>query len=101
MKIEIIKQFRYRGCPVLLRRVNKFSFEYLLLCKGKFYGTYIDDKLKWYEGYKKFVKEPHSQDKIKTMAHFLTKTAETTIETLLDKKDDDKIKNESDTGIKD
>lgn len=85
MKIKIIKQFDYKGCPVIIRRLNKFTFEYLLIYENKFYGTFIDDKMKWWQLWKLLIKEPYSNKQLNGMVYFMTKTAETTIESLLKK----------------
>jgi hypothetical protein len=81
MKIKILKQLEIQGCPVIIRQVGKEMFEYLLVFKGKFYGTFITNNLKWWE-LKRFKKEPCTDKEIKAMIHFLEKAAETTIEVL-------------------
>jgi len=81
MKIKILKQFEIQGCPVIIRQIGKGMFEYLLVYKGKFYGTFITNDLKWWQ-LKRFKKEPCTDKEIKAMIHFLTKASETTIETL-------------------
>ena len=95
IRFRIYKQFKYKGCPVIIRRIGRFNYEYLLLYKGKFYGTYVVDKLKWWELWKYFKDEPRFGKEQNYMVHFLTKTAETTIETLIDKKDEPKRDNKN------
>ena len=85
MKIKTLKQFEHRFCPVIIRRLGKHIFEYLLVLDGQFYGTHIIDKLKWWQFYKIFKEEPYSNKEIQAMIHFLTKAAETTIITIRDK----------------
>ena len=85
MKITTLKQFEFRCCPVIIRRLDKYTFEYLLVLDGQFYGTHIADKLKWWQFYKMFKEEPYSNKEIQAMIHFLTKAAETTIITIRDK----------------
>ena len=88
MKIKILKQFilfsGIKECPCVIRQVGKGMFEYLLVYKGQFYGTFITNDLKWWQ-LKRFKKEPCTDKEIRAMIHFLEKAAETTIDTL-DKK---------------
>ena len=85
--MKILKQFRYKDCPVIIRQIDKWKFEYLLVYKNQFYGTFIKNKLKWHQWYKIFCKEIATNQEINGMKHFLIKAAETTIETLLKKKE--------------
>jgi hypothetical protein len=85
MKIIIIKKLNYKDCPIIIRRLNRFSFEYILVYDGQIYGTLIDDKLKWWQWWKVFLEEPYNNKQLNSMIYFLTKTAETTIETLIEK----------------
>jgi hypothetical protein len=81
MKTTILKQITISNCPVIIRRIGKDMFEYLLVWNGKFYGTFITNNLKWWE-LKRFKDEPCTNKEIKSMIHFLEKAAETTIEVL-------------------
>jgi len=87
--MKILKQLKYKDCPIMIRQLDKWRFEYLLIYKQQFYGTFIKNKLKWYQWHRIFCKELATNKEINGMIHFLTKTAETTIETLI-KKDEDK-----------
>jgi len=80
-KTKILKQIEIQGCPVIIRQIGKGMFEYLLVYKGKFYGTFITNDLKWWQ-VKRFKKEPCTDKEIKAMIHFLEVAAETTIQTL-------------------
>ena len=95
VRYRIYKQLEYKGCPIIIRRVGRFIYEYLLIYENKFYGTYVVDQLKWHELWKWFKKEPRTGTEQNTMVHFITKTAETTIETLLNNKSkkDEPIRN--------
>ena len=85
-KVKILKQTTISDCPVIIRQVGKGMFEYLLVFKGKFYGTFITNDLKWWE-LKRFKKEPCTNKEIQTMIHFLEKASETTIATLKEKEE--------------
>jgi len=65
-----------------LRQIDKYRFEYLLVFKGKFYGTFIHNKLEWWQFYRMFCKESVNNKELQSLIHFLSKAAETTIETL-------------------
>ena len=86
MRVKILKQLTINNCPVVIRQVGKGMFEYLLVFKGKFYGTFITNDLKWWE-LKRFKEEPCTNKEIQTMIHFLEKAAETTLSTLQEKED--------------
>lgn len=86
MKIRTIKQLKYKNCPILIRRLGRFTFEYLLIYQNKFYGTHIKDKLHWWQYYKIFMEEPYTNKQLNAFIHFITKAAETTIITLKHKK---------------
>jgi len=85
MKTKILKQFNLssgvKEYPCIIRQIGKGMFEYLFVYKGQFYGTFIENRLKWWQ-VKRFKKEPCTDKEIKAMIHFLTKAAETTVETL-------------------
>jgi len=86
MKTKILKQFKIQDCPVILRQIGKHMFEYLLVYEGKFYGTFITNDLRWWQ-LKRFKKEPCTPNEINAMVHFLTKAAETTVETKIKEKE--------------
>ena len=92
--IKIFKKFNYKNCPVIIRQTDRWTYEYLLLFKGQFYGTFIKNKLKWYQWWRIFKKDIATDKEINGMIHFLTKAAETTILVLQKKsiEDDKKIK---------
>lgn len=85
--IKIFKQRSYKNCPILIRQTDRFTFEYLLVFEGKFYGTFIKNKLKWNQLHRYFMKETATQKEVNGMVHFLEKASETTIETLLKEKE--------------
>jgi len=87
IKYKIFKQVKYKDCPIIIRGIGKSIYEYLLVYESKFYGTYIVDKLKWYEKWKAFKKEPRTAKERNTTIHFLEKAAETTIESLINEKE--------------
>jgi len=91
MKTKILKQLTISECPVIIRQIGKGMFEYLLVFKGKFYGTFITNDLKWWQ-IKRWRKEPCTDKEIKAMIHFLEKAAETTIEVLEHPEKEIKIK---------
>ena len=104
MKTKILKQTQIGGCPVIIRRIGKGMFEYLLVYENQFYGMFITNDLKWWQ-IKRFKKEPCTPNEINAMVHFLQKAAETTLETLLHKQKlkeqetidaDEKLKEEKD-----
>jgi len=80
--MRIYKQLKYKGCPIIIKRTGRWTYEYLLFYKDKFYGTHIEDNLKWWEKWKVFLKEPRTAEQQNAMVHFLTKAAESTIETI-------------------
>lgn len=43
MRIEVIKKFDYKGCPIYIRRMDTL-FEYLVIYKGELYEEYFDIK---------------------------------------------------------
>lgn len=88
--IKVFKQFSYKGCPVILRQTDKWTYEYLLIFEDKFYGTFIKNKLKWYQLHRFFWKDPATNKETNGMIHFLRKAAETTIETLTKMKEYEK-----------
>jgi len=90
--IKIFKKFNYKNCPVIIRQTDRWTYEYLLLFKGQFYGTFIKNKLKWYQWWRIFKKDIATDKETNGMIHFLTKAAETTIETLLKKKENENKK---------
>ena len=92
IKYKVFKQIQYKGCPVIIRGIGNKIYEYLLVYEGKFYGTYIMDKFKWWELWKLLKKEPRTGKEQNTTIHFLEKAAESVIETLQNK---DKKENEN------
>jgi hypothetical protein len=95
IRYRVFKQLQYKGCPIIIRRIGRRIYEYLLIYDGKFYGTYVVDNLKWWELWKWFKKEPRTGKEQNATVHFLTKAAESTIETVKNKnkKDERNIKN--------
>lgn len=85
--LKILKQVEYKGCPIIIRQIDKYRFEYLLVFEGKFYGTFIKNKLKWRQLYRLFLKDSVNNKEIQYLIHFLEKAAETTISTLLKEKE--------------
>lgn len=86
--MKTLKQVNYQGCPVIIRQISKWVFEYILLFEGQFYGMHIKNKLKWWQWYRVFTKETTTPKEIQSLIRFLEKAAETTIETLKTKKDE-------------
>lgn len=93
--MKTFKQYDYKKCPIIIRSTDKFTYEYLLVFEGKFYGTFIQNKLKWNQLHRYFWKDPATQKETQGMVHFLQKAAETTIEALLNKKELQKKENET------
>ena len=93
--MKTFKQYKYKDCPIIIRSTDKFTYEYLLVFKEQFYGTFIQNKLKWNQLHRYFWKDPATQKETQGMVHFLQKAAETTIDTLIHKN-----KNENDTNHK-
>ena len=93
MKVKILKQTKIshgiKEYPCIIRQIGKGMFEYLLMYDGQFYGTFLENNLKWWQ-IKRFKKEPCTDKEIKAMIHFLTKAAESTIITLEEKKNGNK-----------
>jgi len=83
--MKVFKQYKYKDCPIIIRQLDKWRFEYLLIYKEQFYGTFIKNQLKWYQWYRVFCKELATNKEINGMVHFLSKAAETTVETLLER----------------
>ena len=46
-KIQVIKELKYRTCPILIRRLDT-RFEFLVIYRKKIYSQYIDIKPTWY-----------------------------------------------------
>lgn len=88
--IKVFKQFQYKNCPVILRQTDRWTYEYLLVFKSQFYGTFIKNKLKWYQWHRFFWKDPATSKETNGMIHFLRKASEATIETLLKKNENKK-----------
>ena len=87
--IKVFKQYTYRECPIIIRSTDKFTYEYLLVFEGKFYGTFVTNKLKWNQLNRYFWKDPATQKETQGMVHFLQKAAETTCDTLIAKRDNE------------
>jgi len=85
--IKVFKQVSYKGCPILIRQTDKWTYEYLLVFEDKFYGTFIENKLKWNQLHRLFWKELVTNQELNSMIHFLRKAAETTVESLLKEKE--------------
>jgi len=92
--MKIYKQYQYRECPIIIRSTDKFTYEYLLVFEGKFYGTFVTNKLKWNQLNRYFWKDPATQKETQGMVHFLQKAAETTIDTLINKKENENNTND-------
>ena len=96
--IKIYKQYEYKGCPIIIRQTDRKTYEYMLVKDGKFYGTFIQNKLKWNQLHRIFWREMATDREVNGMIHFLQKAAETTCDTLdkkkeLEKKDENKSNN--------
>lgn len=85
--MKIFKQLSYKGCPIIIRQTDRWTYEYLLVFENKFYGTFVTNKLKWNQLYRLFWKDPATVKETNRMIYFLTKAAETTVETLNKKKE--------------
>ena len=85
--IKVFKQFSHKGCPVIVRQTDRWTYEYLLVFENKFYGTFVRNKLKWNQLHRLFWKELSTKKETNGAIHFLSKAAETTIEALLKEKE--------------
>ena len=47
--ISVSKRTDYKGCPIVLRHIKPFIFEYLLVYKNDIYGDYVIYKGAWWQ----------------------------------------------------
>jgi len=91
MIYQIIKETKYKGCPIYIRRLDK-HFEFLIIYKNKIYSDYITVVPKWYQV---LMADPFSKEEVQNIAAILISKAWDLINKLYLKKAEEKAKKQA------
>jgi len=77
-KIKVIKQLKYKNCPVYIRGLDS-RFEFLLFYNNRLYSQYVDIKPIWY---RRFLKEKYTEEQLDNIVKLVYISACKTIDEL-------------------